>query len=128
MPLHPSDVKAVFLEALEKKPLQRAAYLDEACAGEPALRQRVEELLCASGEANSVLDHPVLQRATPKASDVTADRGMGDNSHDPVFDFLQPPARPDSRGRLGHFEVLEVLGRGGFGIVFKAFDEVLHRV
>jgi len=29
---------------------------------------------------------------------------------------------------LGHHEVLEVLGRGGFGIVVRAFDETLHRM
>ena len=42
--------------------------------------------------------------------------------------FLEPSTRPDSLGRLGHYEVLEVLGRGGFGIVFRAFDDVLQRV
>src|SRR4029077_11179695 len=42
--------------------------------------------------------------------------------------FLAPPRRPDSLGRIGHYEVLEVLGRGGFGIVFRAFDDALQRV
>jgi hypothetical protein len=42
--------------------------------------------------------------------------------------FLQPPGRSDSLGRLGHYEVLDVLGRGGFGIVFRAFDARLERV
>jgi serine/threonine protein kinase len=42
--------------------------------------------------------------------------------------FLDPPGRPDALGRIGHYEVLQVLGRGGFGIVFRAFDTVLHRV
>ena len=42
--------------------------------------------------------------------------------------FLAPATRPDSLGRIGHYEVLEVIGQGGFGIVFRAFDEVLHRV
>src|SRR5262249_22068142 len=42
--------------------------------------------------------------------------------------FLQPSTLTGSLGRLGHNEVLEVLGRGGFGIVVRAFDESLHRV
>jgi serine/threonine protein kinase len=48
--------------------------------------------------------------------------------HDAIFPFLRPAERPGSLGRLGHYEVLEVLGRGGFGIVLRAFDESLHRV
>ncbi|HKB37635.1 MAG TPA: protein kinase, partial [Gemmataceae bacterium] len=37
---------------------------------------------------------------------------------------------PDDPGRLGAFgqyQVMEVLGRGGFGVVLKAFDPALHR-
>ena len=29
---------------------------------------------------------------------------------------------------LGHFDVLETIGRGGFGVVVKAFDQKLQRV
>ena len=31
-------------------------------------------------------------------------------------------------GRLGHYEVMKVLGHGGFGVVLKVFDEKLRRV
>src|SRR5207248_7730435 len=36
--------------------------------------------------------------------------------------------RADALGRLGHYEVLDLVGRGGMGVVLRAFDEVLHRV
>lgn len=41
--------------------------------------------------------------------------------------FLQPSDHPESLGRLGPYEVLELLGIGGFGIVLKALDTKLHR-
>ncbi len=54
--------------------------------------------------------------------------GEGSGADDSDLEFLQPSSRPDSLGRLGHYEVLQVLGKGGFGIVFRAFDEQLQRV
>src|SRR5262249_8910552 len=42
--------------------------------------------------------------------------------------FLSPPTRPGSLGSLAHYDVSEVLGQGGIGIVLKAFDHSLHRV
>jgi serine/threonine protein kinase/predicted RNA-binding Zn-ribbon protein involved in translation (DUF1610 family) len=42
--------------------------------------------------------------------------------------FVRPDDRPGLLGTLGPYEVREVIGQGGMGVVLKAFDPVLHRL
>jgi serine/threonine protein kinase len=42
--------------------------------------------------------------------------------------FLQPANDPDLLGRLDHYEVQQVIGQGGMGVVLKAFDPELRRL
>jgi hypothetical protein len=116
MPADATTAKSVFLAALEKTaPADRAAYLDAACAGDDALRCQVEGLLRAHDRPDGLLDRAA-------ADHLAADDGEVD------LHFLGPTSRPDSLGRLGHYEVLDVVGRGAMGVVLRAFDEKLHRV
>ncbi|MCA9057158.1 MAG: protein kinase [Planctomycetaceae bacterium] len=41
--------------------------------------------------------------------------------------LLSPPSHPEMLGRLGRYEVERLIGSGGMGVVFKAFDSELNR-
>ncbi len=49
------------------------------------------------------------------------------NGEPTSFPFLQTSERPGSLGRLAHYEVIRLIGQGGFGLVFEAFDSKLQR-
>jgi serine/threonine protein kinase/regulation of enolase protein 1 (concanavalin A-like superfamily) len=134
MPADPNRVKELFLAATElPDPAARAAYLDAECGGDAPLRERVEALLRAHDPATSFLNTAAAVVPGPEhAGTMTYAPGGPGRADDAdaadALGFLTPPTRPDSLGRIGHYEVLQVLGKGGFGIVFRAFDDVLQRV
>ena len=111
----------------------------------------MEKLIRQSDQLGSFLEHPPLEADADALKGVEPTILYGDGStHDdddlqdtePIemnqnpqerddeipLNFLQPSTQPDSLGRLGHYEILEVIGRGAFGTVLRAFDEKLQRV
>jgi formylglycine-generating enzyme required for sulfatase activity len=81
---------------------------DQPSPPEPALQQVVDKL--------RVGDRPTeTQAESIEESDYS-------------LSFLRAPEAPGYRGRLGNYDVIEVLGAGGMGIVLRAFDPALHRI
>ncbi len=121
------NVEEIFLLAVEKAPAERSAFLEATCA-DRKLRARVEALLKAHDSAGDFLDVPAVQPST--LADSKGDRTSDSDStivHE-LLEFLAPCDTPDRLGLLAHYEIVEVLGRGGMGIVLRGLDVKLNRV
>jgi serine/threonine protein kinase/tetratricopeptide (TPR) repeat protein len=99
-PTAPPSPLAIFNEALEREsPSDRAAYLDHACAGDPALRARVEALLSVHHRAGEFLESPAMV-PTAEAALRGPDEGVGTS--------------------IGPYKLMEQIGEGGMGFVYVA--------
>src|SRR5215831_4437658 len=93
------QVKSLFDSAIEREPNQRAAFLDEACAGDPELRREVEPLLAYDEKECSLMDAPAIEVAA---------------------ELLTRQAESVIGRRIGPYQVVREIGRGGMGAVYLA--------
>src|SRR6266404_3881177 len=108
---------AVFNAARRLPDEERAAYLDEACAGDAVLRQRVEELLCAGAEAGGFLQKPAPGAQRPEEALTAANTQQN-----------APPPGEKAGERIGRYKLLQQIGQGGCGVVYMAEqEEPVHR-
>ena len=117
MGLPAKSEKAIFATALKcGTAAGRAAYLDEACAGDPALRERLEELLRPIDAAATWVDPAFVRaHAAPRPEQIAATVET---------DSPQGVAPGEVSGtRIGRYKLIQQIGEGGCGTVFLAEQE-----
>src|SRR5687767_2193894 len=103
-------VKAVFSEAVDRPPSERAAFLAGACVDDQSIRCEVESLLDSDGVAGSFIEKPAADLLKQSTTDQPTTSDLASGSF------------------LGPYEIVGFLGAGGMSQVYRGRDSRLGRI
>ena len=101
------DLEDLFHAAVELKDGDRAKFVNESCQHDPTLRRELELMLAHHDQAEDFIESPAYV--------VEAES------------ILNGPVDSLTGRSFGQYQIDRMLGQGGMGIVYLAFDEVLRR-
>jgi TolB-like protein/Tfp pilus assembly protein PilF len=100
-------IEEIYRAALAQEPDQISAFLNRACEGDDALRQKIEALLSSRQRADRFIENSAVGLATKIIQNGQTDSLVGQT--------------------IGHYKISESIGTGGMGEVYLATDIVAGR-